>query len=156
MAKKKLSKRAAQLAQRKKKYLKALEHCLGNKSEACKESGIGRRTVYDWIEDDPEFEEATLEINEHSIDYVESQLMKVITGYELPERKAHWNSDSKSWDFLDGVKHIGPDTTGIIFFLKTRAKDRGYIEKQEIDVNAPMNITVKHVDEMPAQMKKVS
>ena len=35
------------------------------------------------------------------------------------------------------------DNTAIIFYLKTQAKDRGYVERNEIDANIEGTITVK-------------
>lgn len=87
-----------------------------NISKACEESKVGRTTYYDWMDNDKEFADAIEEAQEKLIDSVEDALYGKI---------------------LDG------DTTSIIFFLKTKAKKRGYVEKQEIDSNIDMNVHAK-------------
>lgn len=88
----------------KKRVLEALEEAHGIVSIACKNAGIGRTSFYNWKNDDSEFAAAVEEVNESAIDHVEGKLFNRI--------------DDK-------------DTTAIIFFLKTRAKKRGYVERQE-------------------------
>jgi hypothetical protein len=89
----------------KKEYLEALEKSLGVKTTACKVTGIGRTTVYDWIKDDQEFRNAVKEIEQVALDFVESKLFEQIRGN---------------------------NTSSTIFYLKTKGKNRGYIERQEI------------------------
>jgi len=86
-------------------FLKALEKSLGIISTAAKKSGIARSTVYEWIKDDAEFEEALKEVNEITLDFAESALHKQIS---------------------KGVP------TSTIFYLKTRGKKRGYFEYAEV------------------------
>jgi len=95
-------------------FLEALRNLHGNISEACKSCGISRRTFYDWKEGHPAFREAYEDITEMVIDTVESALYKGI---------------------LEG------NVTAQIFFLKCRAKHRGYVERQEITGpdGAPIN-----------------
>lgn len=86
--------------------LEKLIESQGNISEACKAAGIARRTFYLWKDEDAEFAEKADEITEATIDAVEGYLMK--------EMKAG-------------------NPACIIFFLKTRAKHRGYVEKSEVE-----------------------
>ena len=76
---------------------------------------IGRRTYYEWLEKDPDFKRSVEEMESVAIDFAESCLMT---------------------QMKDGSS---PSTT---FFLKTRGKKRGYVEKQEIEhsgtIQAPM------------------
>lgn len=88
--------------------LEALKKSLGVVSTACEEVGISRQTHYNWLNDDPEYKSAVEDIAESAIDFAESKL------YEQIKDK---------------------DTTATIFYLKTRGKKRGYIEKTEIDAN---------------------
>ncbi len=92
----------------KKAILVALEKTLGVVTTACKEVGIARSTFYEWHDTDDMFKKAVDSIGDVAIDFVESQLFKQIK---------------------KGV----PAST--IFYLKTKAKKRGYIEKSEIDMN---------------------
>lgn len=87
------------------KALQALEQCHGIVSVAAQNCGIGRSTLYRWLEEDPAFKSALESIREAAIDYVESKLFQLI--------------DEK-------------DTGSTIFFLKTRGKKRGYVERNEV------------------------
>ena len=93
------------VAQKKKLLLEALEKSLGVISTAVKKVGISRGTFYNYVEADPDFKKAVQEIEEASIDFVESALLKQIK---------------------EG------NTTATIFFLKTRGKKRGYVERTEV------------------------
>ena len=95
---------------KKETFLKSLKKNLCNISKACEAANISRKTYYRWIEDQ-EFKDQVEAVKEGLIDHVEHQLLQKI--------------DSG-------------DTTAIIFFLKTRAKDRGYVEKQEITLSRPI------------------
>jgi hypothetical protein len=89
----------------KKAMLEALEKTLGVVSTACKIVGISRTTHYRWLEEDPEYAAQVKDIENVSLDFAESQLHKQIG---------------------DG------STAATIFYLKTKGKKRGYIERQEI------------------------
>ena len=95
------------MAQNKKeKLLKALQETQGLIYHACKKAGnISRSTYYRYMREDEEFAKAVEEIKESQIDYVEGQLIKNI---------------SKGKE------------TSIIFYLKSKAKERGYAEKLDI------------------------
>lgn len=109
----------------KKKVLKALEISKGIVSTACQNSGVCRTQFYVWIQDDKQFKDAVDEIREASIDFVESKLLEKIEGIEVQT------------GIKDGqpiVYSLPPSDTAIIFYLKCKAKKRGYIERQEIDL----------------------
>lgn len=89
----------------KKAMLDALEKSLGVVTSACKSVGIGRTTFYDWMNTDEEFKKQVNDIQNIALDYAESHLHKQIK---------------------DG------STSATIFYLKTKGKNRGYIERQEI------------------------
>ena len=91
--------------QHKKAIIEALEKSLGVVTTACKKVGVGRTTFYGWLKDDPEFAQQVNEIQEIAIDFVESKLFKNIEKGKTAE---------------------------IIFYLKSKAKKRGYVERQEI------------------------
>lgn len=103
--------------------LAALEKSLGIVKTACNSVGISRNTHYEWLKNDPEYKSEVEAIGEGSIDFVESKLFEKINGVQIGKYDE------------DGVLHVyehPPSDTAIIFFLKTRAKARGYVEKQEI------------------------
>jgi len=87
--------------------LEALDKSLGIVSTAAKMVGIDRSTHYAWMKSDPEYKKAVDSIQDGVLDFAESHLYKL-------------------------VKEGNPAAT--IFLLKTRGKTRGYIERQEIEV----------------------
>lgn len=100
-------------AANKKAFLQKLEKTLGNVTAACKEIGIRRETYYHWKQKDKAFAKQVEECNESAIDFVESALMKQIQ---------------------DG------NATAIIFFLKTKGRDRGYVEKLQVDQKTELRL----------------
>jgi ACT domain-containing protein len=92
-----------------------------NVSATCSAVGISRQTFYQYRKDDKVFHQALIDAEEAIIDNVESKLLSKIN---------------------EG------DTTLIIFFLKTKAKSRGYVERQEVDmdVQGDMNLTVQFIE----------
>lgn len=102
-----MAKKLNKTEQHKKAVLLALEKSLGIVTQACKIAGVGRTQYYEWLKADPEFNKAVMEIDDITLDFAESQLHKQIN---------------------DG------NTTATIFFLKTKGKKRGYIEKNEIEI----------------------
>lgn len=108
----------------KKQVLQALEDKHGIITEACKSIGLNRSTFYLWVNNDPEFKAAVDEITETAIDYVESKLFEKITGVE------HLTGHDRDGNEI--IYSIPPSDTAIIFFLKTKAKKRGYVERSEL------------------------
>jgi hypothetical protein len=102
--------------------LEALKRSSGIVSTAADMVGISRTTHYSWIDADPKYKEAVEEINEAAIDEAESRLRERMNGVEVQK-------ESK-----DGpvIYELPPDVTALIFYLKTKGKKRGYVERQEI------------------------
>lgn len=96
----------------KKAMIEALEKSLGIVTTACKMVGISRTTHYEWLKEDSAYKTQVESIADIAIDFAESKL--------------HANIGSGS-------------DTAIIFFLKTKGKKRGYIERTEVD-NTNINI----------------
>ena len=92
---------------KKEAMLEALERSLGIVTTACNAVGINRSTHYDWMRKDAEYKQAVKSIEDRTLDFAESHLHKLI-------------------------KEGNPAAT--IFFLKTKGKGRGYVERQEIEV----------------------
>lgn len=103
----------------KKEILEELEKHNGIVTSACASIGLARSTFYKWKEDDEEFAKAVDELQEVAIDFVESKLMEKIKGVNVQGK--------------EDVYFQPPSDTAIIFYLKTKGKKRGYVEKQEID-----------------------
>jgi transposase-like protein len=106
MAKAKKVQSVQKTDKKKSDFLIALKNNNGNISEACQAINIGRQTYYSWIEKDETFKQDAEDAQESLIDLAESKL-------------------------VENIKDN--DNTSIIFFLKTKGKKRGYIEKQEIE-----------------------
>jgi hypothetical protein len=98
----------------KKAMLLALEKSLGIVTTAAKIANIDRSVHYDWMDKDPVYKKAVESIADMTLDFAESQLHKQIKDGEV---------------------------TSTIFYLKTKGKRRGYIEKTETDVNLTNNIS---------------
>ena len=92
---------------KKEAMLEALEKSLGIVSTACKMVDMGRTTHYQWLKEDANYKKAVDSIQDSVLDFAESHLYKL-------------------------VKEGNPAAT--IFFLKTKGKKRGYIERQEIEI----------------------
>lgn len=103
--------------------LEALKKTFGRVSMAAEMVGINRCTHYKWLEQDAEYKEAFEEINEAAIDFVESKLFEKITGVSV-QRETMAGPE---------IYEQPPSDTAIIFYLKTKGKKRGYVEKQEIE-----------------------
>tara|TARA_R100001163_G_scaffold4987_1_gene6182 strand:- start:29 stop:382 length:354 start_codon:yes stop_codon:yes gene_type:complete len=103
---------------KKESMLKALESSLGVVTVACKSADVPRSTYYKWLKEDEDFSKAVKEIENIALDFAESQLHT---------------------QMKDG------NTSATIFYLKTKGKKRGYVERQELELNSgdnPFNVSV--------------
>jgi len=106
---------------KKESVLKALEKSFGVVTVACKNAEVPRSTFYKWVKEDKEFAKDVKDIANIALDFAESQLYKQI-----------------------GKGNV----TSTIFYLKTKGKGRGYVERQEITGADGDNLfTVKIIDE---------
>ena len=95
----------------KKAMLEALERHLAIITPACKELGISRDTHYRWLKEDKDYKKAVKELETVALDFAESALHQQI-------------------------KKGNPLST--MFYLKCKAKKRGYIEQQEVKLTGNM------------------
>ena len=91
---------------KKQAMIKALENALGIVTTACKAVGINRSTHYEWLTNDPDYKAAVDGIADIALDFAESKLHQSISN--------------------------GSDTA-TIFYLKTKGKKRGYVERNEVE-----------------------
>tara|TARA_R100001460_G_scaffold1564_2_gene5837 strand:+ start:1212 stop:1556 length:345 start_codon:yes stop_codon:yes gene_type:complete len=103
----------------KKAMLASLEKNLGVVTSACKAVGISRQTHYNWLKNDTEYKEQVEDIENVALDYAESKLHNQITK---------------------------ENATAIIFYLKTKGKKRGYVERQEIIQDTPEALQIEIID----------
>ena len=101
-----------------KKMLKALEKTLGVVKTAAEKANIDRSVHYEWMKKDEDYKSKVEEIENIQLDFVESALHQRINK---------------------------GDTTAIIFFLKTKGKKRGYVEKYDVQTNN--NVVFNWLDE---------
>lgn len=97
----------------KKAMIAALEASLGVVTTACNEVGISRKTHYEWLKTDNEYKEAVDDLSDVALDFAESKLHGQIKN---------------------------GDTTATIFYLKTKGKKRGYVERQEVEQSGGLTI----------------
>ncbi len=102
-----------------KQVAQALLDANGILAQAAKNLGCTRQTVYNYINKHETVKAAYEEANETTIDFVESKLMEQV--------------------------RVG-NITAIIFFLKTKGRNRGYVERQEVTGKdgGPVEHDVKH------------
>ena len=99
-------------------FLEEFSKKANNVSATCKAIGIERPTFYNWLKDDVDFRLKVENAEEGDIDMAESALKKQI---------------------------LGGNITAIIFYLKTKGKSRGYVERQEITGKDGVDIVIKEV-----------
>lgn len=105
--------------------LEALEKTLGVVTPAAKIANLTRKTHYEWLKDDDDYRAAVESIEDLAVDFAETKLHKEIS---------------------DG------NATAIIFYLKTKGRKRGYIERQEV---SSTNINFNHEEQItPEEIKK--
>ena len=85
--------------------LKALEQSMGVVTTAASIAGIDRKTHYNWMKKDSRYRQAVQDIENVALDFAESKLFKNI---------------EKSKE------------ASIFFYLKTKGKKRGYVERQKV------------------------
>ena len=115
-----MNEKLTNLTPKKELMLEALKKSLGIVTTACQNVGISRVTHYEWLNTDPEYKRQVEALDDVVLDFAESKLHQSINN--------------------------GSDTA-TIFFLKTKGKKRGYIEKQEIN-NTNLNIDANSEQEV--------
>ena len=95
------------LPPKKRAMVEALTRSLGVVKMACESVGISRQTHYTWMKDDEVYKQAVENLPDVVLDFAEHHLHKLIS---------------------EG------NVSATIFFLKTKGKGRGYVERQEIEV----------------------
>ena len=115
--------------------LKALESTLGVVTSACKIVGIDRTTHYRWLQDDEEYKLQVEALTEVAVDFAESQLFELIKG-------AHREVSTPDGEVIRVQDE--PNTSATIFYLKTRGRKRGYVERTELAgvSDAPVQIVI--------------
>lgn len=111
----------------KRRMIKSLEKSLGVVTTAARNAKIARGTHYLWMNDDEEYKKEVLALDDMVIDFAETQLHKQIQS---------------------------GNTTATIFYLKTKGRNRGYIERKEIDHSGSVS-SVPISDEAKAKISEI-
>ena len=104
---------------KKKAMIGALQQSLGVVTSACKAVGISRETHYKWLREDADYKYQVEDLSNIALDFAESQLHNQIKNGSTP---------------------------ATIFYLKTKGKKRGYIERQEIQHENLEPLTIEIID----------
>tara|TARA_R100000426_G_C4821116_1_gene110524 strand:- start:682 stop:1032 length:351 start_codon:yes stop_codon:yes gene_type:complete len=104
---------------KKKAMIAALQQSLGVVTSACKAVGISRETHYKWLREDVDYKYQVEDLSNIALDFAESQLHNQIKNGSTP---------------------------ATIFYLKTKGKKRGYIERQEIQHENLEPLTIEIID----------
>ncbi len=100
-------------------FLIAFKNSAGNIAHACRAANIDRQTYYNYVGKFDSFKKECENIKEENIDFAESILMGEIKNKNM---------------------------TATIFYLKTIGRNRGYIERQEMEIDADVNLKVEFID----------
>lgn len=111
--------RVNKIQQHKKALLEALEKSLGVVTTACRQVGVDRGTFYNYYNDDADFKKAVDDLENVALDFAESQLHKQIQNGEV---------------------------SSTIFYLKTKGKGRGYIERQQTELSGTVNVATRTIE----------
>lgn len=100
--------------------IEALLKTGGNITATANSLKCTRQAIYNWVNANPKLKEIRQQAEESMIDIAEGMLFKAVNK---------------------------GDMTAIIFTLKTKGKSRGYVEKQEIQIDKESVINVGYVKE---------
>lgn len=114
--------------------------------DAAEKAGIGERTFYDWIRDNPQFSQSVKEAQKQGdivrINSVEAALLDVARGFEYEEVKTEYESqlNPKTNKYEPTIKkqvrtkkRVIPQTEAIKFYLTNKAPEE-WKNRQEHDI----------------------
>ena len=92
--------------------------------ELAKAMGIVPSTLYVWKERFPEISEALKKGKDVIDTEVENALLRRALGYAYTETRKETGADGKTEKIITVTKHVAPDVTAQIFWLKNRRPDK--------------------------------
>ena len=113
-----------------KQVIKAIEESRGVLAVAARKLECTRTTVYSYKDKYPAIKAAYEDINETTKDQVENQLLAHIFGVK-----------DNAGNYV-----IAPNLTAAIFYAKTKMKDRGYVERVQVEKSIDLDkLTVEQL-----------
>ncbi|HJJ50719.1 MAG TPA: hypothetical protein O0X01_04260 [Methanocorpusculum sp.] len=103
--------------------------------------GISAETYYKHKREQPEFSDALKQTKEIADNQVQDSLWKRANGYDTTEEKVTYDGDGCVIKREKTTKHIPPDPTSCIFWLKNR-KPQEWRDKQEVEHSGEVEQTV--------------
>ena len=103
--------------------------------------GICRDTLIEWKKKFPDISDALKRGKEVLDIEVENALLKRALGYDYTEERVEVSKENgkKSVKTTQTVKHVPPDTTAQIFWLKNRRPDR-WRDKQQLEHSGSVDV----------------
>ena len=98
----------------------ALRECRGMVAVAARMLGVSRESIYHRLKTSPEIKEAHVEISEHQLDRSELKLFEAVEAGE-------------AW--------------AVCFYLKCKGKERGYIERSQVEHSGTVELDVRAIRE---------
>lgn len=118
--------------------------------------GIVPSTLYEWQKKYPKISESLKRGKEVIDRQVENALLKRALGYEYEEVKQIIEKDEKGKDrkrIEKTVKHVAPDTTAQIFWLKNR-KPEQWRDKRDIEHKGSLEVKNDDIKRIEQQLEK--
>lgn len=113
----------------------------GNLTEVAKACGVTRQTVYGWVQKSEKLQKAQEDAVQSMIDYAETQLYVRVAGIA----KYKTNPETGKKEQIGWL--VEPSDQLIKFVLSTKAKDRGYVARQEVQLDGNLTVDFSSEDE---------
>lgn len=114
--------------------------------EICKKLDVGVSTFNKYKKEHPELKDVLFLGKQDADDKVEAALFKKALGYDYEERKVKQTDDGT--EVTVTTKHIPPDSTAMIFWLKNR-RPNDWKDRREISTDEDSSVKVVIVNDLP-------
>lgn len=131
-------------------FTKVAMQCGGIINDIAVRFKVTRKTVGHWRDSDQRYRAALDDAQEATLDLCESNLRKLIAGVPAIEVNEKGEKVFAGWI-------TEPNLTSIIFYLKTKGRNRGYVERFEVDNGdaiQPRTLSKKEAAELLDSLKK--
>lgn len=108
------------------------------------------KTLYRWIESEPEFCQALARARDRADAVIEGSLFARARGYEHPEDKIFLGRDGNPV-IVPTIKHYPPDTPAAQFWLTNRQRDR-WANRTETEITGNVTLTAIPTDQLISEL----